>query len=342
MGWLDTYEQGSGAAEILSLAGGADSNDPTGIIFNVMSRFLAGRRQEDEEKQQRYLQQSMQQAMEDRIVGRLKKEAGDTDEETDDRGEDIKPIAPPVVSQQFASYTPAVASPTYASAMAKPAISLGQQIAGKESAGDHKAFNPAGGGEGAVGKYQFRWNLWKDKIATVTGVKDKNAFLNDPGAQENFYSWYEQHELMPAASRIKVYNNSKYSDDQLARLVHFKGEAGAKEWLTKGIDRTQAGNMPIDKYLKQSGGVGTGIGTGPAVAITPQQQYRGLNNDKYDELLFPMKGHQVFRGLDNGQPVLVKDSAGRSGILYGPDDTMNTYGTVKEHRLNSGWLDKYK
>lgn len=336
MGWLDNYRQAPEPTELLSLLGYSGQDNPSGAIFNVMSQFLADRKQRDEEAQQQYLQQSMQQAFEDRIVERLKNEK--QEEEPDDNEEPAK-ISKPVISPQRGAEQeedneeglPEIPNVAIPNNTVTNTGTLEQQIAAKESGNNYKAFNPAGGGEGAVGKYQFRWHLWKDKIASVTGIDDKNAFLNNPPAQEAFYNWYKQHELMPAVSRIHVYNNGRYTDDQLARLVHFKGETGAKEWLTNGIDRTQANNMPIDQYLKQSGGV----------AITKEQQHTGLNNPVFDQLLFPMIGHNIFRGLDNGQPVLVRDSAGQSKVLHGPADTMHTYGTVKEQRLSGGWLDKY-
>lgn len=71
------------------------------------------------------------------------------------------------------------------------------------------------------------------------------------------------------------------------------------------------------------------------LAVTPEQQYEGLNNPRYTEMEFPMQGNNVFRGLDNGQPVLLKDSTGKQKILTGPQDTTIMKGTVKEKRIKA-------
>jgi hypothetical protein len=77
------------------------------------------------------------------------------------------------------------------------------------------------------------------------------------------------------------------------------------------------------KRKMQSGGV----------AITPEQQYQGLNDPKYNKLLFPNEGMNTFRGLDNGQPVLLQDQLGNQKVLKGKYDVANFYGNVIEHRL---------
>ena len=110
---------------------------------------------------------------------------------------------------------------------------LGQSIANVESnVGDYKAYNSAGGGEGAVGKYQFRWTTWKPDITKFTGIKTKEEFMNNPQAQEDYFKHYTETTLKPELVRIKKeYPNSGYTDDQLLKLLHFRGP-GDKEGKT--------------------------------------------------------------------------------------------------------------
>jgi len=87
---------------------------------------------------------------------------------------------------------------------------------------------------------------------------------------------------------------------------------------------------------------------GGSIAITPLEQYQGLNNSTKDQMIFPMTGKNIFRGLDNGQPVMLQDTTGKQKILTGPQDTAMMKGTVKEKRIkaqqgasvdwNSDWL----
>jgi len=210
---------------------------------------------------------------------------------------------------------------------------LASKLSGIESGGDYHATNPH---SSATGKYQFLWNTWGDSIKKVTGVKSREEFLNSPQAQEDYYGYYKQNYLDPAVSRLRKYNRQGYTDDQLGELYHFKGEEGAKKWLISGEDTTADNNVSIPQYLSK-GQTGGNMG----VAVTPKAQHTGLNNPLYDELLFPMSGKNLFRGLDNKEPVHLTDASGKTAVLYGPHDVTVTNGTVKETRMNP-WLEKYK
>lgn len=72
---------------------------------------------------------------------------------------------------------------------------------------------------------------------------------------------------------------------------------------------------------------------GGPVARTPQQKFKGLNDESIDELLIPLEGINTIRGLDNGEPVHVMDEQGMEAVLYGPHDTVPMTGSVKERRL---------
>lgn len=127
-----------------------------------------------------------------------------------------------------------------------PNESWEQDLVQKESGGDYGALNP---NSSAVGKYQFLWDTWAPNIKKITGISSKEEFRNNPQAQEVFYAWYKQNELLPSAQKLQSVNRKGLSAGQLAKLVHFKGEAGARKWLTKGIDNTTAHNISIDNYI---------------------------------------------------------------------------------------------
>jgi len=211
---------------------------------------------------------------------------------------------------------------------AHPGGNLSSQISAKESQGNYNAFNPAGGGEGAVGKYQFRWGQWKDSIMHVTGVKSKEQFRKNPAAQEKYFEWFKQNQLLPGVQRIKRQglNKQGLSDDQLAKLVHFRGEQGAIDYLKgKVSDKPEVYNTAISKYIKQAGGT--------PIARTKQQQYIGLNDNSIDELILPLDGENTIRGLDSGEPVYIEDNFGNNNILYGPNHKVKMRGRVFEKRL---------
>lgn len=207
--------------------------------------------------------------------------------------------------------------------------SLAKKISGNESQGKYTAFNSKGGGSGAVGKYQFRWNIWKDSIQKVTGVKSKEDFLHSPKAQEKYFAWYEKHYLRPAAEKLVPYNKMNLNMDQLQQLVHFRGEGGAKKYLQGKLkDKPESYNVPISKYIArhQAGG--------PVVANSSSAQFNGLNNSSFSEMIFPMEGTNTFRGLDNGDPVYLEDEEGKKEVLKGKKHTTRMTGKVYEKRLN--------
>lgn len=72
------------------------------------------------------------------------------------------------------------------------------------------------------------------------------------------------------------------------------------------------------------------------LAITPMEQYNGLNNSPLQSMIFPMTGDNLFRGLDNGQPVKLTDMKGKKVILKGAKDTAMMRGTVKEVKAQFG------
>ena len=136
--------------------------------------------------------------------------------------------------------------------------SFTDDIVSKESGGNYRATNP---NSSATGKYQFLWNTWGDKIADFTGVQSKQEFLNNPEAQDSFYNdYYLPQELLPAVKRLKS-KGFNLDTNTLAKLVHFRGEKGAYDYLTGKVgDKPESYNMSISQYIKQTGGYAqTGI-----------------------------------------------------------------------------------
>ena len=127
-------------------------------------------------------------------------------------------------------------------------------IVQKESGGRYDAVPRRKDGSlasSAAGKYQFLWDTWGKDISKFTGVNSKQEFLNNPKAQDDFFNnYYVPNKLMPAVGRIKKYAKAGIDEGALTKLVHFRGEKGAKDYLTGKLSDTPEGknNMAISKY----------------------------------------------------------------------------------------------
>lgn len=133
-----------------------------------------------------------------------------------------------------------------------PKYSVGDVIAKRESGGNYQAFTSAGGGSGAVGKYQFRWNLHKDWISKLTGVHSAEEFKKSPTAQEKAFAYWEQTTLTPAAIAIQKElagkNKQVPSIDEIKQKVHFAGAAGARNYYLHGKETTDAFGTKTSTY----------------------------------------------------------------------------------------------
>lgn len=153
------------------------------------------------------------------------------------------------------------------------------EIVQNESGGDYSAVNPH---SSATGKYQFLWSKWGNAISKFTGVKSRQDFLNNPQAQDKFYEeYYLPNELVPAVKRLQS-RGVKKDFGTLAKLVHFRGEKGAMDWLSgRASDRPESYNMPTSSYIKQSGGynelepiyAGTGFDYEPTLSLNNKIPY---------------------------------------------------------------------
>jgi hypothetical protein len=108
----------------------------------------------------------------------------------------------------------------------------------------------------AAGAYQFIWSLWGDAIGKKTGVKTKQAFLNNPKAQEQFMDYYLKTEVLPAVARLRADGRKRgFSDSDIAKLIHFQGAKGAEKQLKSGVfAKGDNKNVSVRDYLARSKG----------------------------------------------------------------------------------------
>lgn len=121
----------------------------------------------------------------------------------------------------------------------------------KESDNNYKLTNK---NSSAAGKYQFLYNTWKGKIQQITGIASKTDFLNNPKAQEKFFQWYTDNEVLPQAKKLQKEAAKKgFSLSEVAKLIHFRGATGAKNLLKwdseKYKTRDSKNNMGVYEYL---------------------------------------------------------------------------------------------
>lgn len=189
--------------------------------------------------------------------------------------------------------------------------SFTDDIVSKESGGNYKATNPY---SSAAGKYQFLWNTWGNKIADFTGVQSKQEFLNNPQAQDKFYNeYYLPQELLPAVKRLKN-KGFNMDTDSLAKLVHFRGEKGAYDYLTGKVgDKPESYNMSISKYIKQTGGYAqTGIKYNSLGQPYLEQELFKVDNSKGYTPITPQ-----YEGLEN------LDMSGYGNTIEGQKQSFN-------------------
>ena len=167
---------------------------------------------------------------------------------------------------------------------------------------------------------QAKFNKWKGQLP-------KN--LQNEGNYDLKGLWKANPTIQPSANQhfpdtYKLPNHPTFSDESIYFNQNTQPYAGHWNETDSSYNYIpyDTSRQPIIEP-KQYGGV----------ANTPQEQYTGLNNPNYNEMTFPNTGMNTFRGLDNGQPVLLHDQLGRKFILRGKHDTAQVYGNVHEKRL---------
>lgn len=129
---------------------------------------------------------------------------------------------------------------------------ISQQLSQRESGGNYKAYTSAGGGEGAVGKYQFRWKTHKDWIKQVTGVANMEEFKNNPKAQEQAFAYWDKNTLTPNATalhnKLIALKKAAPSIDEIKKKIHFAGVKGASDYYLYGKETTDAFGTKTSTY----------------------------------------------------------------------------------------------
>lgn len=128
------------------------------------------------------------------------------------------------------------------------------EIGHVESGGNYGATNSQKGST-ATGKYQFIWSKWAPQISEVTGVKSRQAFLNNPQAQEDFMDHYVNHVITPRVSMLRQEGLGQgFSDADLAKFIHLEGGGGAAKKLRNGtLDQATGNNLSPLQYIHHSG-----------------------------------------------------------------------------------------
>lgn len=151
---------------------------------------------------------------------------------------------------------------------------VAESIGARESGGNYQAYTSAGGGEGAVGKYQFRWALHKNWITKLTGVKNLQEFKNSPQAQEKAFAYWDKATLTPTAVSIQKAlaqaNKAVPSIDEIKKKVHFAGEQGAKDYYLHGKETTDAFGTKTSTYAV--GGYAVAFQGGRLVTTTNKEK----------------------------------------------------------------------
>lgn len=113
------------------------------------------------------------------------------------------------------------------------------RIGMQESGGNYDAWNKT---SNTVGKYQFMEKYWADKIRPFMGlpsnVSDRQtmlAFQKSPASQEGFMRHVVETYYLPHLPEMRQLG-AQYglNDDQLIRLMHYRGIADAKKRLISG------------------------------------------------------------------------------------------------------------
>lgn len=235
--------------------------------------------------------------------------------------------------------------------------SFTDDIVRKESGGNYKATNPH---SSAAGKYQFLWGTWGKDIENFTGIKSKQEFLNSPKAQDSFYhNYYIPKKLIPAVSRIRKQTNTSLSNEQLAKLYHFRGEQGAIDYLEGKIsDKPEAYNSSISDYIKQYGGTSynpqyyNSDGTikksswlGDNIKLENLSDYQDVSPTSNNNELYNFGFVENFADIYGDVSSWIKNKGsklaqGASTILDTTNDYLSDIETTKKYRKLSEYLNK--
>lgn len=143
--------------------------------------------------------------------------------------------------------------------MSKTRKVLSEGIASQESkgTGGYKAKNPK---SSAVGKYQFLWKQWGNKIKQFSGNPNltEDDFKNDPQLQDAFMEDYRQKVLIPESEKLQKRHGDKFKErgietlEDAQTLIHFQGYPGAAYFLKTGESKFPENNKPVSDYIDEA------------------------------------------------------------------------------------------
>ena len=255
---------------------------------------------------------------------------------------DVEFAQPTTQVEDPALQSPEQVTPTNAAAPASEG-DLKEIIAQRESGGNYKALPYTKKGtlaSSAAGKYQFLWDTHADTIRTVTGVKSKSQFLNNPDAQEAYFDYWDKNVLTPNAQKIQQQYKPNLSTNEIKMLIHFQGPQGADRYFRTGKYTTDAfGSSPMG-YLGKNINTKKGVNIDnlhpnlASFASTMSQYFPGLKISSANDSKH-MKGskHYANKAIDIGanssDPVAynrLKNFLGQSASVkrqYGIEDIIN-------------------
>jgi hypothetical protein len=152
------------------------------------------------------------------------------------------------VSGAFKPFTPA-----FNFGKSENISNLKEYIINRESRGNYKALPKKKDGtlaSSAVGAYQFLWNQHKDWISSVTGVKTKEDFRNNPDAQDRAWDYWNTNVLTPQAKKIKKLIGDSADLNTIKAKIHFAGAQGAMDYYTMGKETVDAFGTKTSGYAQ--------------------------------------------------------------------------------------------
>jgi len=255
---------------------------------------------------------------------------------------DVEFAQPTTQVEDSALQSPEQVTPTNVAAPASEG-DLKEIIAQRESGGNYKALPYTKKGtlaSSAAGKYQFLWDTHADTIRTVTGVKSKSQFLNNPDAQEAYFDYWDKNVLTPNAQKIQQQYKPNLNTNEIKMLIHFQGPQGADRYFRTGKYTTDAfGSNPMN-YLGRNISTKKGVNMDnlhpnlASFASTMSQYFPGLKISSANDSKH-MKGskHYANKAIDIGanssDPVAynrLKNFLGQSASVkrqYGIEDIIN-------------------
>lgn len=108
-------------------------------------------------------------------------------------------------------------------------------------------------GSGAWGRYQFIGSIHGKDIKKVTGL-GLSEFLKSPEAQDKFFEWHLEKNVMPTVRKIKEQvPNHGLTDLELAAAVHYRGPKALQDFKQgntniKGLEGNET-NPSIDGQI---------------------------------------------------------------------------------------------